>query len=783
MHDRPDGRRAGASLAVVGLAALLVVSAGTATVDATATQESAEGEELTDGGLYFVGQQLVTDRYDAGTTLTLRRGDDSFVSDLVVDDDGVLRIDTARLEAGTYRLVPPDGPRTTFELARQTLRVSATPSRVSGADRTVQLTVDSNRDGYDLVVSVDGLDARTLADGSDQLTLRDGQAVLADAGTGETLTLDFDGVADGGYEVRVAVADTTATATTTVRVGASGGTATFGTSLVTEEVGDVARVPVEFDDVDRATLTVGSEALNWRVRVDVVDADGDGSAVVLVNTDNVRQAGRVFSATGADRVEDVRRLAGGRFDDPNRRIDPTSYPLRLSAGGATDAGSLTLENPNSVRQSVSATAVPGVLQATEVPDAVAGVGGDTTASVAAGDWVVLRVRAAGVFGYVDDVGDLTGEGSQGVTLRLVRQSGVGAGTDALGDGAGYVLVGRPAENTLFVFTKPDLGGLEVGDRYEARFRVEESNPYVGATVERSATVTVERPSVTVAATGDHVGVAATASGLVRGETNLADGTELAVSASGPGVTAAGEATVRDGRWSVDLDLSTAEPGERFTVEVGRPGETITSVDAVLTRPPSVAVANQTPSGDRLVTVDRVRLPNGGFVAVYDRPPGEDGRPAPLGTSTLLPRGTSRDVTVTLDEPIDGERSVVVVVHRNGGDGQFEFVTSDGARDRPYTADGRTVSAEVTLSTGGEPATTATTTETDTVTDTDTDTPTTDDTATDTPTDTDTDTPTTADTTGDDGDGGLVDGVGAPGFGPAAALVALFAVALLARRRR
>ena len=774
MHDRSDERRAGVSLAVLGLTALVLVGAGTAAVGASAgatTQQS--DEELVDGGLYFVGQQLVTDRYDAGTELTLRRGDGSFVSDLVVDDGGVLRIDTAGRDPGTYRVDAPDGSQVTFELARHELSVTATPTQVTGDDRTVQFTVDSNRDGYDLVVSSDGLDADALASRSDQLTLRDGQAVGPDAGTVETLTVDFDGVADGTYEIDVGATDTTASTTATVRVGTGSGAATFESTVVVEDVGDVGRVPVAFDDTNRATLTVGSEGLNWQVRIDVVDADGNGSAVVKVNTDNARQSGRVFSAAGADRVENVQRVAGDQFADPDRRVDPAPYPLRLSAGGTTNAATLRLENPNSVRRSVSVTTVSGVVQAGRVPDAaaVADTGGDAATSVATGDWVVLRVQAAGIFGYVDELEDLTGDGTRGVTLRLVRRSGVGSGPDVLGDESAYELVPRPERNTLLVFTKPDIGGLDVGDRYEARFRVDGSNPYVTSTVERSARLSVERPSATVDAVDDGVGVAATASSRIQGRTNLADGTELAVSVSGPDVSASAETTVQNGTWRVDVDLSEATPGQQLTLEVGRLGETITSTEAVATRPPSVTVADQTPSGGQVVTIDRVSAPNGGFVAVYARQPGADGRPAPLGTSTLLPQGTSRNVSVTLDEPLTEQRSVVVVVHRDDTDGQFEFVTADGTRDRPYRLNDRAVSAEAVLSSTDET----------TATDTPTDATPTDATPTDaTPTDA---TPTDATPTTDgDGNGGLLDGVGAPGFGPVAALVAVLAVAVLVRRR-
>jgi len=106
---------------------------------------------------------------------------------------------------------------------------------------------------------------------------------------------------------------------------------------------------------------------------------------------------------------------------------------------------------------------------------------------------------------------------------------------------------------------------------------------------------------------------------------------------------------------------------------------------------TVSFANQT-SGGTTVVVRNVTLPDGGFVAVHDRRL-TDGKPfaSVVGVSPYLSPGTHHNVTVRLYSPIRNETTLIAMPHRDtDGNHVYEFVSSNGQADGPYTADGSPV---------------------------------------------------------------------------------------------
>ncbi|GGL54343.1 DUF7282 domain-containing protein [Halocalculus aciditolerans] len=119
----------------------------------------------------------------------------------------------------------------------------------------------------------------------------------------------------------------------------------------------------------------------------------------------------------------------------------------------------------------------------------------------------------------------------------------------------------------------------------------------------------------------------------------------------------------------------------------------------------VSVSNQT-TGGHAATVDSVFLPDGGFVTVHDGTV-TDGKvfDSIKGTSRYLEPGLHRNVQITLDAPYTDDGTLVPMAHEDTNDNEtYDFVTSEGASDGPYTADGSavvdtasaTVSASVAL---------------------------------------------------------------------------------------
>ncbi|WP_172795740.1 PGF-CTERM sorting domain-containing protein [Haloferax sp. Q22] len=95
-----------------------------------------------------------------------------------------------------------------------------------------------------------------------------------------------------------------------------------------------------------------------------------------------------------------------------------------------------------------------------------------------------------------------------------------------------------------------------------------------------------------------------------------------------------------------------------------------------------------------VVVDRVELSEGGFVTIHD--PSLSGGAvfdSVVGTSMYLPAGVHEDVAVTLDEPIRSSQVLTPMAHMDtNGNEAYDFVTSEGEADGPFTADGGAVVA-------------------------------------------------------------------------------------------
>ena len=124
------------------------------------------------------------------------------------------------------------------------------------------------------------------------------------------------------------------------------------------------------------------------------------------------------------------------------------------------------------------------------------------------------------------------------------------------------------------------------------------------------------------------------------------------------------------------------------------------------------------NGSDTVTVDSANLSEGGFVAIHSTPVNPDnGTPVDtvVGVSEYLGNGTSENITVTLDEPLTENQTLVAMPHLDtNGNEVYDFVTSNGSADGPYTEDGAAVvdTASITVETvegpdviteGGEPA--------------------------------------------------------------------------------
>jgi PGF-CTERM protein len=228
--------------------------------------------------------------------------------------------------------------------------------------------------------------------------------------------------------------------------------------------------------------------------------------------------------------------------------------------------------------------------------------------------------------------------------------------------------------------------------------------------------------------------------------------------------------------------TTTGPGSGMTTTGG--GTTAAGPSTASGSGPGITFDDQNSSG-QTVLVQSATLPQNGFIAIYDSTRSGNATDKIIGASYLLDAGTTTNIRIQLDQPLNQTKSLTAVYHADSnGNGEFDFVSSNGQQDpAPPEGQDRTVAvADVTVQgsdTGGDTPTesggaTATTTS-----------------AGGDATEAAVATQTAAGGTGNGtaggtnasgGNGGGGSGAFGPGFGLVVAVVALLAVALLAARR-
>ena len=137
------------------------------------------------------------------------------------------------------------------------------------------------------------------------------------------------------------VPEQTATATPTAEPDAP---VAFGESVFVAEGGGVAAIPVAFEgDADEAVVVIGNETdANYELEAVVTDGDGDGEAVVYVDTAIAGRGGEPLSVSGGDGVSIRSETA---LSSP---LDPASYGVSLYGGerssSPADIGTLVVQS-------------------------------------------------------------------------------------------------------------------------------------------------------------------------------------------------------------------------------------------------------------------------------------------------------------------------------------------------------------------------------------------------------------------------------------------------------
>ena len=108
-----------------------------------------------------------------------------------------------------------------------------------------------------------------------------------------------------------------------------------GGNAVAVTQGETAEIPLSMSDGGSKTLSVGSEATNYRINATVSDDDGDGEVLVLFDTAAAGTDGATLVV--ADDGDSL-TVTESEPDLPST-LDPAAYPYRVFAGRATDNAS------------------------------------------------------------------------------------------------------------------------------------------------------------------------------------------------------------------------------------------------------------------------------------------------------------------------------------------------------------------------------------------------------------------------------------------------------------
>jgi plastocyanin len=146
----------------------------------------------------------------------------------------------------------------------------------------------------------------------------------------------------------------------------------------------------------------------------------------------------------------------------------------------------------------------------------------------------------------------------------------------------------------------------------------------------------------------------------------------------------------------DDDATSDTTSDASVAAAATTAEPSADAGAVAMQPASVTFEAQESDGT-MVVVASVELPADGFIAVHGD---GGGSPGPVvGHSDLLPAGTSTDVMVMLDAPLEADATLYPMAHIDtDANGAYEFGSVEGVDGPALTADGdvAVVGAEVTI---------------------------------------------------------------------------------------
>ena len=523
-------------------------------IDVTSRTFTTTGDDGTSSAPYYSGDtnvfrgETIAIEQDAGldpnaqgiSSIEVEADDGGLVSSGTFEDNSeVYVVETSDLDTGeSYNISVDNRKQNSFTVSDLDMQVNIDDDVGDGANiddtDTLAVNVSINRGGEPANATLfneDDEKVTELDDGVDNPQFKSLQS-------NDNVVFNFGSVSDSDSPYYVEVTDQATGVTAEsdlINVSDSeDGDASFETSTVQDEVGDVANITVQLDNTEDGIISVGStNDDNYAIVGQIEDEDGDGEVTVQFNSytagtssansddsydfgEDGSESATVLSVPGDDDLEVLEEEGSfDRLDDvddddtdevtlSSDTLEAGSYSMNVTA--TTDeaqiddpdsVGTLRL-NENSVENIRTWTAPSDADIDDDDVDIYDRIGENLTEAdnIAVEDVVVHEIQASGIEGALEyqeednSAGDVTaafdqavdtdgdtsnGVGSAGITL-YVNRSDVGANADAdpvnFGVNDPLTVVEDADNNTYFVAV--DTGSVEFTDSGDQLTEVEDT---------------------------------------------------------------------------------------------------------------------------------------------------------------------------------------------------------------------------------------------------------------------------------------------------------------------
>ncbi|WP_276300552.1 PGF-pre-PGF domain-containing protein [Halorussus lipolyticus] len=182
-------------------------------------------EELVSGNDYWQGHTLAYDHEPTDETLNVYTEEGAYANQVASNETGWYVFDSGDLEGGYY-LENDTHQLATFLVRNHWVNTSFADATVTEGTGETNLSVTSNRTGYDLLLWAENLSRETLHEAVPSSTVtNEGDLVVQNLSDDTSLSVNYSAVPAGNYTLYLAGNDTAAksTATLTVTADSSGG--------------------------------------------------------------------------------------------------------------------------------------------------------------------------------------------------------------------------------------------------------------------------------------------------------------------------------------------------------------------------------------------------------------------------------------------------------------------------------------------------------------------------------------------------------------------------------